>query len=80
MQIINSLKLTKQILVSGMMSESETTSSFPDRLAELPKTPSASKLKQSKWSQLQHYPFNNNMKINLCRLSNLLLYQLLLYL
>lgn len=63
------------------MSESEMTSSFPDRLAELPKTPSASKLKQSKWSlQLQHNPFNNNMKINLCHLSNLLLYQLLLYL
>lgn len=38
------LRLTKQMLVSGTMSESETTSSFPDKLAELSKGPSASKL------------------------------------
>lgn len=45
---ILSLRLTNQMLVSGTMSESETTSSFPDRLAELSKGPSASKLKQRK--------------------------------
>lgn len=41
-------RLTKQMLVSGMMSESETASSFPDRLPELPKASSAPKLKQRK--------------------------------
>lgn len=38
------IRLTKQMLVSGTMSESETTSSFSDMLAELSKGPSASKL------------------------------------
>lgn len=38
------IRLTKQMLVSGTMSESETTSSFPEKLAELSKGPSASKL------------------------------------
>lgn len=36
------------MLVSGTMSESETTSSLPDRLAELSKAPSPSKLKHKK--------------------------------
>lgn len=36
------------MLVSGMMSESETTSSFPDRLPEFSTAPSAPKLEQSK--------------------------------
>lgn len=36
--------LTKLMLVSGTMSESETTSSFPDMLDELSKSPSAFKL------------------------------------
>lgn len=38
------IRLTKQMLVSGTMSESEITSSFPDMLAELSKGPSAFKL------------------------------------
>lgn len=38
------IRLTKQMLVSGTMSESETTSSFPDTLAELSKGLSAFKL------------------------------------
>lgn len=37
-----------QMFVSGIMSESEITSSFPGRLAELSKTSSASKLKKEK--------------------------------
>ena len=36
------------MLVSGMMSDNETTSSFPDRLPELSKAPPASMLKQRK--------------------------------
>lgn len=36
------------MLVSGMMSDNETTSSFPDRLPELSKAPPASMLKQKK--------------------------------
>lgn len=46
--IIVSFRLTKQMLVSGMMSESETTSSFPDRLPELSTAPSSPKLAQRK--------------------------------
>lgn len=37
-------RLTKQMLVSGTMSESEITSSLPDMLADLSKGPSTFKL------------------------------------
>lgn len=38
------IRLTKQMLVSGTMSEREITSSFPDMLAELSKGASTAKL------------------------------------
>lgn len=41
---VEGVRLTKQMLVSGTMSESETTSSFPDMLAELSKGSSTFKL------------------------------------